>query len=290
MRYIVGAPTYDDNNGGSIFLHALAGVLRELGEDALLWPLPRVYKPSKMGRLRTMLKPDEFRTNSELDVPLFSGRRARADDVVVYPEITRRNPLRAQNVVRWLLYRPGALHPFEFGQDDMFFKAAEFCDMPELTGGAPDLYVWRRNRTYRNEERPGRDGVCYMVRKGFDKPRIPETEDGEAIRIDKLPHAETNDIFNRCKTFISYDEATMYSQFAAICGCDSIVVPGMFASQQEWIANHSMGRYGVAYGFENLPHARATRDKVLDMLDQKEAESIETVRNFVNLTRQHFNL
>ena len=198
--------------------------------------------------------------------------------------------MHATNVVRWLLYKPGVLHPYEFTDGEMFFHCGEMFDMPELTGGAPALEMWRRDRTYRNENRANRSGTAFIVKKGFQKPRIPQTETPDAIQIDGKSHAEVNDILNSVETFISYDEATMYSQFAAICGCDSIIVPGFFADQDEWMASHPLASYGVAYGFENIEHARATRHLVMEMLDQKERESLDMVRNFIRLTKERFAL
>lgn len=288
MRYIVSAPSYDENNGGAIFLHLLVHSLNRLGETAHVWAQPDIYPPGRRERLRRLVFPPAFRTAPDLDTPVFEGRQAPGDAVVVYPEVTRGNPLRAAHVVRWILYKPGVLHPYEFTDGEMFFHCGEMFDMPELTGGAPELVMWRRNRIYRNENRPDRKGTAYIVRKGFAKERLPQTETPDAIRIDGMSHAEINEVFNRVRTFISYDEATMYSQFAAICGCDSVIVPGFFRDQDEWMASHPLARYGVAYGFENLDHARATRDRVIGMLDEKERESLETVRNFVRLTRERF--
>lgn len=290
MKYIVSAPSYEDHNGGAIFLHMLASTLNALGEEAYIWPMPDVYQPSMRKRLQRLVRRPTFETAPDLNTPIFRGKTAPDDAIVVYPELLLGNPMQAKNVVRWILYKPGELHPYEFTKDEMFFHCGEMFDVPELTGGAPELVMWRRNRTYRNENRPDRKGVCYIVRKGAAKPRLPETEDPSAIQIDHMSHAEINDIFNRCETFISYDEATMYSQFAAICGCDSIIVPGFFKSPEHWMASHPLAGNGVAYGFEHLEHARATRDKVIEMMDQKEQDSIETVKNFIKLTKERFGV
>ena len=161
-------------------------------------------------------------------------------------------------------------------------------DLPEITGGAPDLFLWKINRAYRNEHREDRKGVCYLLKKGRHKPCIPETEVPGAIRIDGMSHTEINDIFNRCHTFYSYDEATMYSQYAAICGCTSVVIPGLYGSREEWVKNHGLARYGVAYGLDDIPHAVATREKVLGLLQAEEAKGQATVERFVDLTRARF--
>lgn len=290
ITYIVYAPSYDENSGGTIFLHELAHALNRLGERALLWPMAPIFRPGLRDRVRNRLCPPPYRRNPDLDTPLATRADLGPRAVVVYPELVPGNPLRARNVVRWLLYKPGVIHPYQFTEDEMFFRVFEKADMPELTGGAPDLFLWKVNRSYRNENRPDRKGVCYALRKGGYKPRLPETEHPAAVLIDNLSHTEINEIFNCCDTFYSYDEATMYSQFAAICGCLSIVVPGEHANRIDWACNHELGRYGVAYGTDpsEIAHARATRDQMIALLDQKERDGIETVKRFVTLTRERF--
>lgn len=288
LKYIVYAPTFDVDSGGTIFLHELVNVLNNLGEDAYLWPMAPVYKPSRMNRLSAWLRPQNFACDPALNTPIAQETDLRDDTIVVYPELVLGNPLGAKNVARWLLYKPGKMHPYEFGKDEMFFRAFEKADLPELTGGAPELFLWKVNNTYRNENRADRKGVCYIVRKGSYKDRISVTEEPDAIQIDKLSHAEVNDIFNRCDVFYSYDEATMYSQYAAICGCLSIVVPGDHASRAEWAAEHDLYNAGIAYGLDDTEHALATRDQVADVVAKKEQAGIDTVKNFVRLTKERF--
>lgn len=289
-NFIVYTFPWDENIGGVIFMHNLVHELNRMGECAFLYNAASIYKQRRRDEILNWFRPKKMVTNPLLATPIANSRDISVESIVVYPELVRGNPLNAGNVVRWLLYRPGLLHPFQFGPQEMFFRAGPMSDLPELTGGAPDLYIWKVNPVYRNENRPGRKGVCYMLRKGRDKARIPETENADAICIDGLSHAETNEIFNRCDTFYSYDEATMYSQFAAICGCTSVVVPGMFTSRKEWSSQHPNGRFGIAYGTHpaELDHARTTRHLLLDDMRHKEEESLETVRSFVELTKNRF--
>lgn len=289
-NFIIYTFPWNENSGGVIFMHHLAHELNNLGERAFLFQAGPIYKPTPFQKFRSRLFPEPMITNPLLDTPTAEQSDVYPGSIVVYPEVTQGNPLGAQHVVRWLMYKPGLVHPFIFNQDEMFFRAGAMSDVPSLTGGAPDLYLWKVNPSYRNENRPGRQGTCYMVRKGKDKPRILETEAPDAVCIDNMSHAEINDVFNRCETFFSYDEATMYSQFAAICGCTSIVVPGMFASREAWVANHPNGRFGVAYGttLSEVQHAHRTRALLLKDLQRKERDSLDTVRNFVTLTKQRF--
>ncbi|WP_295075858.1 hypothetical protein [Tabrizicola sp.] len=292
-RYLIVAPPYSPDSGGSIFLHELARALNSLGAPAALWPITRRPSGDWPGRLHDVLRrpsllwrPRAFVMAPGSDVPVAARHDLTPDSIVAYPEIVLGNPLRARNVVRWLLYRPGLRDPFQFGPDEMFFRAGEMSDLPELTGGAPDLFLWKINPVYQKEGRKDRTGACFLVRKGSDKPRIPETAD--AVQIDGLSHEDIAAHFNRCEVFYSYDEASFYSQYAAICGCRSVVVPGLYSSREAWVKEHPVARFGVAYGLQDLAHADATRHMVIDLLRAKEAAGLETVRRFIALTEARF--
>jgi hypothetical protein len=291
LHYVINAPSFDPNSGGTIFLHELAHALNALGERASLSPMKPIYWPGYKALIKTAIRPPVFARNPDLNTPMTTKADLKNPNaVVVYPEIVRDNPLGIKNVVRWLLYKPGDQHPYSFTENELFFRCFEKADMPELTGGAHDLFLWKPDRSYRNENRPDREGVAYIVRKGHRKPRLPETEHPDAINIDGMSHAQINDVFNRCDRFYSYDEATMYSQFAAICGCLSIIVPGEHKDRAAWVQSHDLGKYGVAYGTDpaELKHAMTTRDDLIVALDEKERAGLDTVRRFVTLTKERF--
>ena len=307
-NYIIYAPEYTEDIGGVIFLHRLAHELNDIGESAFIWPFDRkswrdrlhsVYrkpsliwkhpvfrKPSLIWKHRKPVIEPDFATAPDLKTPVARDKDLKRNSIVVYPEITLGNPLNARNVVRWLLYRPGLRFPYKFGKDEMFFRTDEFSDIPELTGGAPQLFLLTINSTYRNENRRNRKGACFIVRKGKGKTPIKETEG--AVRIDGMSHEDIAEIFNSCEIFYSYDEATFYSQYAAICGCLSVVVPGLFGSRAEWVNAHPIARYGVAYGLDDLEHARSTGHRVMDMLREAELKGLQTVQRFVELTQKRF--
>lgn len=291
-NYIVYAPRYNPNSGGNIFLHQLVHYLNEYGESAYIWPWrrpPRLgikYAGFTAGRALT----NPFRknpvTNPELNTPVASYRDLSPDSIVVYPEVTLGNPLHAENIVRWLLYMPEQSAIDQFSDNEMFFRAGQMCDVPAITNGASDLFVWKRNPIYWNQHRADRKGACVLVRKGANKERIPETKD--ATEIDGRSHEEIAELFNSCEVFYSYDEASFYSQYAALCGCVSIVIPGLFHSREDWVANHPIARFGIAYGLNDIGHAKSTMHLVDDLLREKEMESKQTVRDFIRLSRSKF--
>lgn len=288
INYIIYAPSFNENSGGTIFQHQLVHALNERGERASLWPMKDIYKPKRRTRLKRFFRPPPFLTSPELNTPVATQADLTPNTVVCYAELIPGNPLDAHHIARWLLYTPGKKHPFEFVDNEMFFRVDEFADLPEITGGAPDLFLWTVNRTYKNENRPDRKGACFIVRKWGDGPRHPLTETGEAIQIDGMSHEEINDVFNRCEVFYSYDDATMYSQYAAVTGCLSVVLPSGDATRDDMLADHMLGRYGIAYGLEEdkLAHAKATQHKVIDLLLEREREGQRSVDSFVEITKQ----
>src|SRR5689334_8505261 len=219
--YFVYAPAYDENSGGITFLHRLVHELRALGEEAYIYPISPLtgsWWRRTARRLRARLTPRPVASN--LDTPIWNPTRIPAEGIVVYPEIVAGNPLQAQNVARWLLFKPG-FHggPVRFDPSELFFKCSEFSDDVTITGGAQLLALWWLNPHYWHRGGTSRKGTCYMKRKGHDRPIVHDLSNSRCL--DGLSHAEIADFFNTCETFYSYDDATMYSQYAALCGCDS---------------------------------------------------------------------
>ena len=293
LRYVVCAPAFNSNSGGIIFLHRLVHELNALGEEAVLtqvyldWIRETLTLKERLGRLRShpWSVTGPFHVNPALNTPYERRPLIDADTVVLYPEIVLGNPLKAHNVVRWLLhYDPEKT--YAFGHDDLFFRVDRNFDHPAISGGAPDLFLYEINPAYRDRGRTDRRGACFMVRKGHEKPRIPETADAELL--DGKSHEQIAEAFNRCEVFYSYDEATMYSQYAALCGCLSVVIPGNYPSRDAWTEGYGIARYGIAYGLDDIEHARATMHLVRPLLEEREQEGLATVRNFVSLTRERF--
>jgi len=285
--YIIYGPGYSADNGGSMFMHQLVDALRGLDEHALLWPMAPLAAPLSWRRkLQQSVTRQEFLCAPHLDTPVATKRDLGDDAIVVYPELVPANPLGVANVVRWLLYKPGLRHPFEFGADDLFFATSDFSDDVALTGGAQPLFLPSYNPVYRDNALPERSGSCYLLRKGAHKPMVHDLENSR--QIDGLSHEEIAAIFNQCEYFYSYDEATMYSQYAALCGCVSIVIPELYQSRTDWARQRPISRYGIAYGLDDIRHARATMHQVADLLQERRQLGLQSVRDFVKTTKAHF--
>ncbi|MBS0437166.1 MAG: WavQ [Proteobacteria bacterium] len=294
-RFIVFADSFDENNGGVIALHRLCDLLNKAGREARLWPsrLPLWHGERPWASAwaawrwyrRAWRRP--YRTQARFDTPLATP--ADLDGaIVVYPEIVHGNPLRAERVVRWLLHKPG-FHKgrYEYGPGDRYFFFQKAFDDPALNPDGDNLLkvVWLRDDVYRQTNFGERHGSCYFLRKGKGRPLVHELEG--SVLADRLSHAELATLFNRTQLCVSYDSYTMYSLFAALCGCDSVVVPEPGVSKEQWYPDEA-DRYGLAYGFDDLEWARRTRHLLLPRLKAQETQANDTVGAFISRCDAYF--
>lgn len=294
MKFVIYGPHYEDTAGGVIALYKLCRVLSDMGHDAKIWHWTR-YHPFESrvinGKFSTYFAyADEIKVVD--DFHEFTYEHASLEDVddsiVVYPEIVEGNPLGARRVVRWLLNAPGALSgTAAYGVDELFFHYSEVFvpkHWEKLSNRELRLEEWMTD-TYAKTNFGPRDGVCYMIRKGYERPL--DSHPAGAILVDDLSHHEVAAVFNRCEQFISYDIYTAYTTYAALCGCDSIVVPSPEIDPEEW---RRACPSGVAYGFDDVARARRTVPDLIMYIDAAEGRNYRMVMNFLAECREYFKL
>ncbi|MDP4301996.1 hypothetical protein [Leptothrix discophora] len=294
--YVIYANSFDENSGGALVLHRLCDLLNQAGVRALLWPSmnalfdpwrPFHYLHRRRMERRWRRKHGEYRTFPGFHTAIATAADVR-DAIVIYPEVVDGNPLQARHVVRWLLHKPG-FHTgrINYGKNDKFFFFQNAFNDPSLNPDPDNLLrtVFIRDDIYKRTNFGDREGVCYILRKGAHRPMIHDTT--RSIKIDGLSHREAAAVFNRVKTCISYDPYTMYSQFAALCGCDSIVVPEEGMSLASWYPDER-DRYGVALGWDNLDAARESVPLLLPRLKEQEIEANQSVRRFIEKCELYF--
>lgn len=303
-KYVIFAPKYNESNGGVICLHYLAHLINELGREAYICPIFENFEINKINFKRPFLKAlysklvDRFRSfyvnegfsNKILQDP--SLIKGSDDWVVVYPEVVFGNPLGAKHVVRWLLHNPG-FHTGKiyYGPDELYFKYHHgFSDFKYLNSiQSPNplhLIYYPLNLYNMNGVARERSGTAYCLRKGRDRNIQHDLTD--SILIDGKSHQEIAEIFKRVKTFISYDLYTTYSSFAALCGCDSVVMPIEGVAKESWYPNVE-NRYGVAYGFDDIDAALSTRHLLLDEVHRDHEANTKHVEAFLTESDQYFS-
>jgi hypothetical protein len=124
-----------------------------------------------------------------------------------------------------------------------------------------------------------RAGTAYCIRKG--KGRTMAHDTGNSVLIDGKSHKDIATIFKSVKQFISYDPQTYYSYLAVIAGCESVVVPPDDTSKEQWKPSVE-DRYGLAYGFDDMEFALATRHLALQRQVALDNDSQQSVREFIS--------
>jgi hypothetical protein len=262
-----------------------------MGEPAMVFPRWRPLL-SQARSLRTVLRWVKWQLLDPWRAPFntgpFQNPVARPADlkhaVIVYPEIVSGNPLGGERVVRWLLHRPGH-HTGEadYGSDDLFFHYQDGFQDPAFPSTRLTL-AWI-NEAYRDLGLP-RAGSAYLVRKGKGRPIVHNLEN--SVCVDEMSHQERALAFNRAEYFYTYDLYTMYSRYAAICGCVPIIIPDETVSREQWIPAEEE-RYGLAYGLEDVPWARETRGKMFERMKREEKEEVLMLTRFVTMCRARFS-
>ena len=300
-KFLIFAPSYNEISGGIVVLHKLCSILNELGYESYLHPYIYSYELNRknikdflINFIKWSVKESlrRYKTNPAFNTPLFKGSVENKDDwVVIYPEVVFGNPLKAKNVVRWLLHQPG-FHEghIYYGQNELYFKfnsAIVDFKFPHSVTSQSELKVIHYPLEHYNDigVLSERSGTAYCLRKGKNKQIQHDLTD--SILIDGKTHAEVASIFKRVKTFVSYDTYTAYSIFAVLCGCDSVVIPDKGVTEEEWYPNPT-DRYGLAYGFENIDKARETSTLVKGHINNEERKVKIEVESFVSEVSNYF--
>jgi hypothetical protein len=306
MKIIVFSPSYNEKSGGVVVLHKLCSLINEMdGFEASMVPYFSDRVSDSLNPIKKYLSPVKsylysklktYITNPYFDTPIFKGSLANLDDyLVIYPETTFGNPLKAKNVVRWLLHQPG-FHTKDifYGSGELYFKFNSAIDDFHYPGSSlsqKELKVVHYPTGIYNCDNveKERTGDCYAVRKGIGKSFVHDVKN--AVIIDGKSHLDIACIFKKSKRFISYDTYTAYSIFAVLCGCESVVVPDKGVSKDEWYPNEK-DRYGIAYGLTvnekiiSLETAHLVKQHVLE----EENSSTDNVASFLFETQTHFSL
>jgi hypothetical protein len=303
-KFLICAPSYSSNNGGAIVLHKLCHLINNLGREAYLFPLVDNIELNKFNyksvlvkffkkQLREPLR--RFKKNPTFQTPNLTKRPNDIESnnwIIVYPEITFGNPLGAKNVVRWFLHNPGFhTKKIYFNSGELYFRISERFNEISINGSKCSnnflqVFHFPLNLYNLNCTSEKREGTAYCLRKGKGRKIVHDLSN--SILIDNLNHDEISAIFKRIKQFISYDTHTTFSYLAALCGCDSIIIPDEGIAEEEWLPN-PQDRFGLAYGFDKIESARKTRHLLLGLFDKLEKESIQSTENFIEEADKFFS-
>lgn len=197
--------------------------------------------------------------NNQLYTNYFNESQVDEDTTAIYIDCTIGNPLRAKRVVRFIAYGSHWYPGYDY--NEIVYYHAPFCKLHVPTKRLCMAYL---NPLAKNLNLP-RSGGCCIIKKGIYDPSIRRLIADRRIDAIDLSGKSIEDvihILNTAKYFYCYDPCCFLVIMALVCGCVVIQHPPTGYNQDEWQhANgyDSVGRLnGVAFGFENLPHAEAT--------------------------------
>lgn len=276
-QIVIASPPYNESVGGIVVLHKLCHLLNELGYNSSLIPTQKLA-----GGLYPMALNPKYNTKlTNVVNPI--------KDVIIYPEIQEGNPWGVKNVVRWILNTSHVPTDQNFMAtwedsdywiyyDDMWYDG--FREKNMLNIRETKLDIFKNYNLERDIE------ACFTYRKKhYLRDSLPKVHPEGAIEIPKhIPDEELLQIFNRSKRFYCYDTESYLSELAALCGCESIIVPHETAKFNE------TPRWGVAYGVANIQFALDTREKLIESLKQAENNNITNIKTAFDKIFTYFNL
>jgi hypothetical protein len=297
--FVVAAPNFSERCGGCQVLHRLCDRLNVLFADVRETPVCYLVWKHDTSRHPTFF-------NHGYKTPVLPPWINASDGIAIYPPVVAGgpNPLGASRVVHWILYFPGVIKgPSALAYDPRNFIAcyspgfcrdfgkkyhkvalrvvdyefAHFVNAPALPASRNGTITFRRKTFFKSALR-GR----IMVNGTFPVPESPLQDEGKRSRIEQYAKAER---------FYSMDPVTFRSVEAAMAGALSIVVPVPGVSKAEWLA--AVGeefRYGVAYGEDDIPHARATLPCVMPFMRYLAGKQRGELVTFVRETLEHFKM
>lgn len=193
--YLIWAPPFC-GSAGVRALYTLATVLREHGQRVRLWSWGDARQPG-------------FEYAEHITAQM------REEDIVVYPETVKGNPLQIRNVARWVLFFPGRL-----GGESCYHPSEKvFTWSDEYYSGAPKLTVDIIDRKLFFDAGLPRTRDCAFVHKAGKWKNLPELDGLTEITM-QWPETreELAQLLQSTATLYSWDGHSALCAEAYCCG------------------------------------------------------------------------
>jgi hypothetical protein len=148
-----------------------------------------------------------------------------SDPIAVYPEVIAGNPLGAKHVTRWVLNVPGHLGgDTEFDDSELVYAwSKKFYDTDRiLSWDVVDRGL------FNDDNLPTKEKVCCYVGKGPQRGANPIPLTDGMIQITRSwppERRELAELLRETRVLYTYDDVTMLTFEALLCGCQVILLP-----------------------------------------------------------------
>lgn len=189
------------------------------------------------------------------------------DDIVVYPDMVKGNPLNAKRVARYLMAKPYILNGegVEKGESDFLFSFSYAVDrnLPQLNTLLPEL---KKLAKYKVDNKNKKVVIYYgKCRISLAKTAIKEIiKDFECIKIVTRTIPSNKEILYKeiaeASLFISFDPLSSLAYEANLVGTPTLLMDDVFS---EDFKNFNQKMYGFYYSYDAL------KKQDLELLGQK---------------------
>jgi hypothetical protein len=277
--FYIKCPNYNFRSSGVRALFLLCHHLNRLGYQAYV---TGSGGPAKLSAPHIGM--DKIRAN----------RRKARGEIVVYPEVFAGNPLRADNVVRYILNKPGnftGVGMEGFGPDDFFIHFAEEFrpdSRPsfELTLPVVDRNVYRQGHFPRKR----RGFLLYSDRCQPQLESLPPWVSPYEIVSMKVPrsHAELAERYRTAEALIICERTAAIGE-AIQCGCPVIIAPHAPFQYQPIVERYRGNGIAVGWEREELRRAQSTVAAAKRTYWKRFRHLDANLHQFVKLANEHFD-
>jgi hypothetical protein len=289
LKFLIFSYEYNWRVGGIVALHKLAELISGMSYETFL------------------LNGEKSKAGGATCVGLEEALEIARDPqtVVIYPEVVFGNPLNANRVARWVLYFPGVnggeikyeSSEFVFTWSKAYVKNSIYESTPVLNfTGILDNYFSDLNLTRSNDAILIKKGNNEMDKRAsiFLHPHTDSRTQFESADkiIDKATDiSDFNLQLNKIRYFVSYDNYTYHSVFAALAGCVSIVIPELDRSSEAFFDLFPEAKIaGVSYGFEEHNRNSLNLDSYKLEKYRIDSKNFEAMENLIPVMTNHFEI
>ena len=229
------------NEGGTLVLFYLCKFINDLNHPIFY---SKLYLPYEQQKIYPFSNIYYVSDEHEID----------DNTIVIYPEDVRDNPLLCKNVIRWLLQ--STIKLISTWKDTDLIYVWDTCQTEFKNKTEKMLVIPYCNPIFKKKNNNERTKTCYLIKKGvYFHDTLNFFHPTDSILINSWDSLEyKSDIFNQCKYFYCYDPLCMYSIYAVLCGCITILYPTKNKTKEEYFKegylerNNKIYNYGIAYG------------------------------------------
>jgi len=214
--------------------------------------------------------------------------------LVIYPDGNYGNPLKAKNVMRWILLEVGTIYrPISIIRTWHPNELVYHWEQSKIAQNIKILNNCIIDKLFQNYFQPRKpSSSCYLIKKRKIYTQfINYIHPYDSICLDNLSKSQIINYFNECEYFYCYDLKTFFTIGAIICGCKVILVPDD-NSKENYILNSVFNNFPkknnlFAWGNDDIKSINYTQEDINDFISYLDNLS-NSVNNFLEDIANYF--